>query len=83
MLGRILSSTDGKGKKTIYAYCGTDWVKEIKTPFSGTTTGKTTYEYDILGNVTKESVSTGTNTTRDIKYEYDALNRVTKSTLIS
>ena len=84
MLGRLKSSTDGKGKKTNYTYWGgMDWVKEIKTPFSGTTTGKTTYEYDILGNVTKESVSTGTNTTRDIKYEYDALNRVTKSTLIS
>ena len=45
MLGRLKSSTDGKGKKTNYTYWGgMDWVKEIKTPFSGTTTGKTTYE---------------------------------------
>ncbi|MDO4299815.1 MAG: RHS repeat-associated core domain-containing protein [Clostridia bacterium] len=78
MLGRLTGFTDGKGKKTSYTYCGTDWIKEIKTPFSGTSYGVTSYQYDKAGNVTRESVSTGSGT-RNIDYTYDALNRVTES----
>ena len=81
MLGRMTTSTDGMGKKTTYTYCGTDWVKTIQTPFSGTSYGQTSYTYDKSGNVTSESVKTSSSSARTTTYTYDLLNRVTESKL--
>lgn len=50
MLGRLISSTDGKGKKARYTYCGTDWVSEISTPFESGRSALTKYKYDKSGN---------------------------------
>lgn len=67
------------------SYCGTDWVKQITTPFNALASAVTSYEYDKNGNVTKESVINSapkdSKTTRETNYEYDYLGRLTKSTL--
>lgn len=79
MLGRVTGVVDGMGKKTTYSYCSTNWVKEIKTPFNGSSYGLMSYQYDKAGNVIQESVKVSSAASRITDYKYDPLNRVTES----
>lgn len=79
MLGRMITSTDGKGNTTEYTYNVLGLVTNKKVPFSVDNNGNMQYTnygytYDAVGNVTKDTVSEGVTNT----YTYDYRNRVTQ-----
>ena len=81
MLGRMTTSTDGKGNTTEYTYNGLNQVLNKKVPFAVDNSGNMqytnyTYSYDALGNLERESVTSGITNT----YEYDYKGNVTKAT---
>ena len=78
MLGNMLTSTDGRGNTTEYTYEGLNWLKSVKAPFDNTGKSEVYYEYDNLGNKTRERVKTTAGSYRATEYTYDARNRVTK-----
>ena len=79
MLGRMITSTDGKGNTTEYTYNVLGLVTNKKVPFSVDNNGNMQYTnygytYDAVGNVTKDTVTSGVTNT----YTYDYRNRVTQ-----
>ena len=80
MLGRMITSTDGKGNTTEYTYNSIGLLTNKKSPFSLDNNGNMvynyyTYTYDAVGNVTKDTVTSGVVNT----YTYDYRNRLTQA----
>lgn len=80
MLGRMITSTDGKGNTTEYTYNALGLVTNKKVPFALDSSGNMqytnySYSYDNLGNVTRDTVTSGVVNT----YTYDHRNRVTQA----
>ncbi|MDO4301673.1 MAG: RHS repeat-associated core domain-containing protein [Clostridia bacterium] len=80
MLGRMTTSTDGKGNTTEYTYNALGLVTNKKVPFALDSSGNMQYtnyscSYDAVGNVTRDTVTSGVVNT----YSYDYRNRVTQA----
>ena len=80
MLGRMITSTDGKGSTTEYRYNSLNQVTNKKLPFAVDNNGNMVYtnysfEYDAAGNLTEESVTSGVTNT----YVYDYRNKMTQA----
>ena len=80
MLGRMITSTDGKGNTTEYSYNALGLVTNKKVPFALDNSGNMqytnySYSYDAVGNVTRDAVTSGVVNT----YSYDHRSRVTQA----
>ncbi|MEV7402350.1 DNRLRE domain-containing protein [Streptomyces sp. NPDC091267] len=80
--GLTVSATDQEGNTSTVAYDARGKQTEVKTPYDGTKTRSTKYEYDQVGNLTKtitpRASAAGTTTAFTSRTEYDALNRPVK-----
>jgi RHS repeat-associated protein len=76
-LSRLVTRTDGKGQRQVYAYDALDRITRVEfRKESGTVESTVTYGYDGNGNRTTRTGATGTTT-----YTYDSLNRLTSELL--